>query len=104
MTQEEYETRLRAFTEEELNKFNLDFGGGDFTIEERAREFVGHPEYERVLCYHLGLKTEDEKLTEAALRSANAAEKSADIAKGSVIISGVACLVAIVAAVVAANR
>ena len=51
-----------------------DFGVGQQTIQQRIRCFVDHPEHERRICQLLELKTEDEKLNEAALISANAAQ------------------------------
>ena len=101
MTLEEYEGRLRELTTEELQKFNNDFGGGQKNIEQRVRELVDHPEHERRICQLLGLKTEAEKLTNAALKSANAADQSAASAKLSMIWSGIACIAAIAAVVVA---
>jgi len=81
MTLEEYDTRLRELTDEEFQKFNNDFGGGQITVEQRVREFVDDPKHERRICHLLGLKTEAEKLTAAALKSANAAHQSAASAK-----------------------
>lgn len=101
MTLEEYETRLGDLAGEEIQKFNNDFGGGQQTVEQRVREFVGHPEHERRICQLLGLKTEAEKLTDAALKSANAADQAAGSAKLSMIWSGIACIAAIAAVVVA---
>ena len=101
MTLKEYEERLRELTIEELQKFNNDFGGGQKTIEQRVREIVDYPEHERRICQLLGLKTEAEKLTNAALKSANAADQSAASAKKSVLWSKIACIVAIAAVVVA---
>lgn len=104
MTLEEYDKRLQELTGEEFQKFNNDFGGGQKTIEQRVREFVDHPEHERRICQLLGLKTEAEKLTDAALKSANAANQSAASAKLSMIWSAIACIAAIVAVVVAIIR
>ncbi len=101
MTLEEYEKRLHELTGEELQKFNNDFGGGQKTIEQRVREFVDHPEHERLICHLLGFKTEAEKLTDAALKSAHAADQSAVSAKLSMIWSGIACIAAIASVVVA---
>lgn len=101
MTLEEYEEKLRGLTDEEFQKFNNDFGGGQKTIEQRVREHVDHPEHERRICQLLGLKTESEKLTNAALKSATAADQSATSAKLSMIWSGIACLAAVAAVVVA---
>lgn len=101
MTLEEYDERLRELTDEEFQKFNNDFGGGQKTIEERVREFVDNPQHERRICHLLGLKTEAEKLTAAALKSANAADQSAASAKRSLIWSAIASITAIAAVVVA---
>lgn len=99
MTLEEYEKRLRELTNEELQKFNNEFGGGHKTIEQRVREFVDYPQHERRICQLIGLKTEAEKLTDAALRSANAADQSATSARLSMICSAIACIAAIAAIV-----
>lgn len=101
MTLEEYDERLRELPDENFQKFNNDFGGGQMTIEQRLREFVDNPEHERRICHLLGLKTEAEKLTAAALKSANTADQSAASAKLSMIWSAIACIVAIAAVVVA---
>jgi hypothetical protein len=101
MTRQEYEEKLRGLGHVELQKFYDDLDGEQKTIEGRVREFNSHPEYERRICQLLGLKTEAEKLTDAALRSANAAVQSAASAKRSVFWSGIACIAAIAAVVVA---
>lgn len=101
MTLEEYGKRLQELTGKQLEKFNNDFGGGQKTIEQRVREFVDDPKHERRICHLLGLKTEAEKLTAAALKSANAAEQSAVSAKLSMIWSAIACIAAIAAVFVA---
>ena len=101
MTTDEYKARLNELTEDELHDFNTEFGGGQKTRDQRVREYVSDPKHERRLCQLLGLKTEDEKLTEAALQSATAAAQSASSARVSVICSAVACVVSIIAVIVA---
>ena len=101
MNLKEYENKLRELSPEELEKFNSDFGGDRTEIEQRVRDFVDHPDHERRICQLLGLKTEAEKITDAAINSANASMKSASSAKLSMIWSGVACLAAITAVIVA---
>jgi hypothetical protein len=101
MTLEEYDKRLRELTDEEFQTFSSDFGGGQKTIEQRVREYVDYPEHERRICHLLGLKTEAEKLTDAALKSASAAYQSASSARLSMIWSAIACIAAIAAVVVA---
>ncbi len=101
MTLQEYEKKLRELTSEELHRFNDEFGGGQKTVEQRTREFVDSPQHERRICQLLCLKTEAEKLTDAAISSANAAVQSATAARLSMIWSCIACLAAFVAAVVA---
>lgn len=104
MTIDEYKKRLEELTENDFKRFNDDFGGGQQTIQQRRRSYVDHPEHERRICQLLELKTEDEKLNEAALRSVNAAQQSAASAKLSMIWSGIACIAAIAAVVVAIIR
>lgn len=101
MNLKEYENKLRELTHDELHKFNADFGGERKEIDQRVRDFVDHPEHERRICQLLGLKTEAEKMTDAAINSSDAAIQSATSAKLSMIWSGVACLAAITAVVVA---
>ena len=101
MTIDDYHKRLNELSDNKFKKFNEDFGGGQKTRDQRVREFVNHPEHERLICQLLGMKTEAEKLTEAALKSADAAVKSASSARLSMIWSGVACLAALAAAVAA---
>jgi hypothetical protein len=101
MNLKEYEKKLRDLTHEELQKFNADFGGERTEIDQRVRDFVDHPEHEGRICQLLGLKTEAEKLTDAAINSANAAMQSATSARLSMIWSVVACLATITAVVVA---
>ena len=74
MTIDEYKKRLEELRENDFKRFNDDFGGGQQTIQQRIRGYVDHPEHERRICQLLELKTEDEKLNEAALISANAAQ------------------------------
>ncbi len=101
MTSQEYEKRLAELSAEQLRKFNDDFGGGQMTVQERVRGFVDKPEHERRICQLLGLQTEGEKLTEAAVRSANAAAAATSSARWSMIWSGIASIAALVAVVVA---
>ncbi|MFC1552320.1 hypothetical protein ACFL6P_07105 [Candidatus Latescibacterota bacterium] len=107
MTINEYEKRLGELSHEEFQKFKIDFGGSKETIEKRVREFVDHPEYERRICQLLGLQTEEEKLNDAAVKSADATVKSANAAvqsavsaNRSMIWSGIACIAAIAAVIV----
>jgi hypothetical protein len=101
MNLQEYENKLRELSPEELQKFNADFGGDRTKIEQRVRDFVDHPEHEGRICQLLRLKTEAEKITDATIHSSKAAMKSASAAKLSMIWSGIACLAAITAVIVA---
>ena len=101
MTLQEYDEKLRELTSEGLHRFNDEFGCGQKTVEQRILEFVDVPQHKRRICQLLGLKTEAEKLTNAAVISANAAEQSATSARISMIWSGIACLAAFIAAVMA---
>lgn len=101
MNLKEYEKKLCELTPEEFHKFNADLGGQRTEIDQRVRDFVDHPKTEGRICQLLGLKTEAEKMTDAAINSASAAMQSATSAKLSMIWSGVACLAAITAVAVA---
>jgi hypothetical protein len=95
MTLQELDEKLRSLSNEELQKFNDDFGSGQKTIEDRVREFVDDPRHERRICQLLGLRTEEEKLTEASIVSSRAAFESARSARWSFIITIVVVLVSI---------
>ena len=101
MTPQELEKRLTELSPEQLRKFNADLGGGEKTVQERVTEFVHNPDHERGICQLLGLQTEQDKLTEAAVRLANAAATSATSARSSLIWSAIASIAALVAAVAA---
>ena len=92
MNLQEYENKLRELTPEERGKFNAGFGGERTEIDQRVRDFVDHPEHERRICQLLGLKTEAEKMTDAAINASKAAMQSATAAK-------LACLIAFIATV-----
>ena len=90
MTVGEYEDALAALTDAEFNDLQHRFGGHQHRTRNRkqlVQEFAANPHMERPLCLHLGLKTEAEKLTEAAL----------SMARLAVVVSLVALLIAVVA-------
>lgn len=74
MTVTEYQLTLGGLDDLEFTTFRTDFGGGLATRQQYVDDFVHHPEHERRICQLLGLKTEEEKLVEAALTSAQAFE------------------------------
>lgn len=100
MTIDEFKHKLDELDDEQFRKFNDELGGGQKTREERVREFVHDPKHERRICQLLGLKTEDEKLTEAALKSAKAAATSAKTAIISCIVSIAAAIVAVISLII----
>lgn len=55
-------------------KFTGWLGTGQATVTERLDEFVRNPQLERLLAYHLGLETEDEKRLDAGMESAPGSE------------------------------
>ena len=95
MTIEELRLKFDEMIDDEFQEFQEKFGGGQKSREERVKEFARNPEHERLICYMLGLKTEDEKLTKAALKSAKAASASAKVAFISCIGSVIAALIAL---------
>ncbi len=97
MTINEYKAALKAMSDNEFKRFCADFGG-DFESRDRyVREFVDHPQHERRLCQLLGLKTEHEKQTDAAVTSAASAKDSARWACWSIVVAGVSMLISIIA-------
>ena len=77
MTLTEYKSALEVLSDEGFAAFRSDFGGDFRTRQQYVDNFVHHPEHERRICQLLGLRTEAEKLVEAALASAQAAAGSA---------------------------
>jgi len=87
MTINEYRKKLNKLSDEKFKSFNEDFGGGQKTREERVREYVDNPKYERRICQLLGLKTQEEKTTKAIQRTVLAASISAAAAVLAIIFS-----------------
>lgn len=83
MTITEYESALRALDDREFAAFRVAFGGDFATRQQYVDDFVNHPEHQRRICQLLGLKTEEEKLVEAALVLAKASAGSANLTRGS---------------------
>lgn len=96
MTPHELHQRLNDMSEPEYEELLARFGGEKRTREQFVREYARDSRHERLLCHLVGLKSEQQKLTEAAQRSAEAAATSAKIAWFTVITSGVAIIVSIV--------
>ena len=97
MTPAEYRVAIKVLSNDVFRKFEGDLGGEHRSREQRVREFADNPELEARICYLLGLKTEAEKLTEAALSSAEAARTSASTARIAVVVSVLAFIASIVA-------
>ena len=93
MTTQEYRNALENMTDADFKKFKRQFGGEAKTREERVREYAQNPRHERLICYYLRLKTEEEKWTEAPQNSANAAGISAKAAASSAKTATTACAV-----------
>lgn len=81
---QEAEEKLNAMSKEELAEFCSRYGGGSRSPKQIVGEFVGQPQRERLLCYLLGLKTEEDKRTDAMMGSAESAATSARAAEESV--------------------
>jgi diguanylate cyclase (GGDEF)-like protein len=79
----EYESALGGLDDRKFAAFRVAFGGDFATRQQYVDDFVNHPEHQRRLCQLLGLKTEEEKLVEAALVVAKASAGSANLARGS---------------------
>ena len=117
MTESEYRDALESLTTAQFESFCRAFGGDADTVGARVQEFVYHldrPRLERIIVFRLrevvagiGIRTEEEKLSDAsvesaraAMRSAAAAEQSAHAASSSATSAWYAVVVGIVAAVV----
>jgi hypothetical protein len=97
MTLSELTAILDSMTDSEVSQFCSEFGGGDRSRSAIVREFVDHPEYERRICQLLGARTQEEKMTDAAVCSARSARWSMIWAFVGVAISLGALVVAAVA-------
>jgi hypothetical protein len=100
MTISEYRVALNALDEREFAEYRAAFGG-ELSRQQYVDDFVHYPTHERKICQLLGLKTEEEKLTEATLLSAKAAAESALSARWSMRWSALSVLVALAALVIA---
>ena len=96
MTIDEYRRALEALSEEKYARFQHHFGGERLSREDRVTGFVHNPKHERHICALLGLETEGEKMTRAALDSAHAARTSANMALCAVAVSIAALVIALV--------
>ena len=76
MTLIEYKSALEALDDEAFAKFRSAFGGDFKTRQEYVDDFVHFPEHERHICRLLNLKTQEERLVDAAAASARSAHWS----------------------------
>jgi hypothetical protein len=97
VTISEYKAALDALDAEAFEAFRRDFGGDVRHRQVYIDEFVQNPQHERRICQLLGLTTQEEKQTEAAVASAKAARDSATWARVSMLLAGTAILVSLVA-------
>jgi len=95
MNRQELDNTLRQMSPEDFIAFVKEFGGDDKTPDTIIRNYVDHPEWEPRLCQLLGFLTEEERRTQAVLRSAAAAKWSAVAAAVSAIIALVSLLFAL---------
>ena len=103
MTVDELRRALEAFNAQEFADFEKKFGGGLGSVQGYVDDFVFNPQHERRLCQLLGLRTEAEKLTDAALRSADASASSAASARLAMIWAGLGVGLSLVALWLAAR-
>ena len=99
MTIKEYKQALKDLSDEEFAEFKKNFGGKHETPEGYVRDFVDNPKHERRICQLLGLETEEERMVEACVSSANSAKKSAICALLGVGIALFALVVSICVAI-----
>ena len=103
MTISEYQAALGALDERGFADYRSAFGGDFSTRQQYVDDFVHHPGHERRICQLLGLRTEEGKVTEAALGSAKAAAESARSARWSMIWAALSLLVALAAMAMAVD-
>jgi hypothetical protein len=101
MTIAEYQAALDALDESGFANYRSAFGGDFVTCKQYVDDFVHHPAHERRICQLLGLKTEEEKLTEAALVSAKAAAESSRSARWSMIWAALSVIISLTALAIA---
>lgn len=80
---------------EDFVTFVRKFGGDAKTPDTIIRNYIDHPEWEPRLCQILGFLTEEERRTQAVMRSAASARWSAIAAAISAIIALLAFLFAL---------
>ncbi len=95
MNRQELEGALRKMSPEDFITFLKNFGGDAQTPDTIIRNYIDHPEWEPRLCQLLGFPTEEERRTQAVLRSATSAKWSAIAAAISAIIALLALLLAL---------
>ncbi len=89
----ELRNKAKGMSKEELDKFAEDFGGGLNDPLKIERAFIDHPAYERRMAQLLGLKTEEEKRTQAAIEAAK-------VAKFATIAASISALSALISLIV----
>ena len=78
MTKDELKEKLESLDDAEFAAFRRDFGGEENrSRDDIVRVYVDFPKHERRMCQLLGLVTEEEKMTGAAVSSAGATVSSA---------------------------
>ena len=90
MTVSEFKAILEGMSEQEFLDFRKEFGGDFTSLEGYVGNFVHDPKQERRLCQILGVPSEDEKLTGAAMESAQSAKDASESAKTASILAGLA--------------
>jgi hypothetical protein len=95
MNRQELETTLQNMSPEDFVAFVKKFGGDAETPDTFIRNYIDHPGWEPRLCQILGFLTEEERRTQAVLRSAASARWSAIAAAISAIIALLAFLLAL---------
>ncbi len=95
MNRQELDNTLRQMSQEEFTAFVKDLGGEHKIPDTIIRNYIDHPEWEPRLCQLLGFLTEEERRTQAVLRSGAAAKWSAVAAAVSAIIALMSLLFAL---------
>jgi adenylosuccinate lyase len=93
MTIDELRLALDRLSDAKFQALVAEFGGSHPDRAAVVRAFVDHPEFERRLCQLLDLRTEHEKATLAAERSAQASRNAAQAAWIAVLIALVSAIV-----------
>ena len=95
MNKEELRDTLNKMSDKKVSDFTGELGVVLKDRPEIEKAFVDHPEYERRMAQILGLKSEEEKRTQAVIETAKAANEAAKGSKCAAIAALITALISL---------